>query len=183
MWWYSSGRHPSLPYKRKGTRIPINNRLGTRRGVVVGGININSPTINFPDGVDVETIKRLARQPESQQYDAYEDSSPFSDEILAPPLPPNLKVNPDLYDDTTDRGLHLRKFIAEMQLYQHPHHLRCKYFPFILTCTIHRWYQRLLKNSITSWTHFYSIFLKQFQSTMTFIAPPNALSNIRQGDN
>lgn len=119
-------------------KIPINNRLATQRAVAVGGINMNSPTINLPDGVDVETIRSLVRQIGSQQYNAYKDSSPFSDKILVAPLPTNFKVIPDLkYDRTTDLRLHLMRFIAEIQLYQHPHH-EMQVFPLTRTDTAHR---------------------------------------------
>lgn len=170
--------------EERDIRLPLNKRLTTPRAIVVAKPKVNPSFINCPSRVDVKAIRNLVRQLESQQYDTYEDPSPFSAEILVAPLLPNFKVNSDLkYGGTTYPGLHLRRFIAEMQLYQHSHHLRCKYFPLTLIGTTHIWYQRLPENFITSWTQFYNFFLKQFQSAMTFVAPPNALSDIRQGDN
>lgn len=91
------------------------------------------------------------------------NQSPFSEEILASPVPKNFTIPYFvLYTGATDPIAHLRYFRQVMTLYQGDDAVLCKVFPSSLNECAMAWFYRLKPNSVTSFTSLSIEFVKKY---------------------
>ncbi|KAL2527032.1 Uncharacterized protein Adt_12086 [Abeliophyllum distichum] len=79
--------------------------------------------------------------------------SPFSEDILAKPLPEKLEM-PQLisYEDDNDPVRHLDRYTSWMELQESSYVIMCRAFPRTFGNRAMRWSKKLLQRSIHSWS-------------------------------
>ncbi|MDV3201174.1 MAG: hypothetical protein Q8877_03185, partial [Sweet potato little leaf phytoplasma] len=82
-----------------------------------------------------------------------EGGHPFSEAIMAFPMPKNLKApaHVDPYCGNTDPQEHMDSFLVAMSCQGAKDAYKCRTFPLTLKKTVLRWYSKLEPNSITCW--------------------------------
>ena len=108
--------------------------------------------------------------------------SPFSRAIRVAPLPQIFRHNLELtfYGDS-DPTTYLVHFNTEMKVYQVPLPARCHLFVASLRGGAQKWFSNMGASSIRSWEQLADIFLRQFQSSLSYAPPVATLVNVKQG--
>ena len=93
-------------------------------------------------------------------------------------------MNADLrYHGNSDPRKFLIRFNIEMDLYQIPDLVRCRFLGASLRESAQQWFQKLGEGVISSWVDMQRMFMTQFQAATKYAPPVTTLANVKQRDN
>ncbi|EXB66604.1 hypothetical protein L484_024900 [Morus notabilis] len=106
---------------------------------------------------------------------------PFTEEIMAPPLPDKYR-SPSIppYDGRGDPDDHLEMYTGHMLLHGYTEEIMCRAFRNHLTDSTRRWFRTLRPNSISSWDELKEAFSLQFIGVKKYVPPKQNLTMIYQ---
>ncbi|KAF5458728.1 hypothetical protein F2P56_022738 [Juglans regia] len=106
---------------------------------------------------------------------------PYSEEVMAVPLPSIFKVpHIDLYDGSKDPIDHLENFIAHMTLSGFPGEVACRAFRLMLKGIARGWFGTLRPGSINNFEELAKQFLTQFMTSRRHCKPSAYLLTVKQ---
>ncbi|KAL2454991.1 Uncharacterized protein Adt_47507 [Abeliophyllum distichum] len=136
---------------------------------------------------ELEMMKKRLAELEAKQKNAPEEyttdrHSPFTEDILAKPLPKKLKM-PQLtsYEDGNDPVGHLDRYTSWMELQGASDAIMCRAFPLTFGNRAMRWFKKLPQRSIRSWNDLLGQFVSTFMGVQTRSTPKERLVSIKQG--
>ncbi|XP_024023725.1 uncharacterized protein LOC112092265 [Morus notabilis] len=109
---------------------------------------------------------------------------PFTEEIMAPPLPDKYR-SPSIppYDGRRDPDDHLEMYKGHMLLHDYAEEIICRAFRNHLTDSARRWFRTLRPNSISSWDELKESFSLQFIGVKEYVPLKQNLTMIYQKPN
>ncbi|KAL2542874.1 Gag-pol polyprotein [Abeliophyllum distichum] len=122
---------------------------------------------------ELELMRQRLAELEAKQKNASEEyttdiHSPFTEDILAKPLPEKLKI-PQLtsYNDGNDPVGHLDRYTSWMELQRASDAIMCRAFPLTFGNRAMRWFKKLPQRSIRSWNDLSGQFISTFMGANT----------------
>ncbi|GKV02926.1 hypothetical protein SLEP1_g15302 [Rubroshorea leprosula] len=114
---------------------------------------------------DVQKSIDELKSPRSRQQTLDLDSAPLNLSITAEPYQEGFKIpHLETYDGTGDPDEHLHTYQAIMRIQNANDAMMCKVFPATLKSTAKRWYHKLPKHSIDSFSQLTKLFSNKFAS-------------------
>ncbi|KAL2505945.1 Uncharacterized protein Adt_21566 [Abeliophyllum distichum] len=136
---------------------------------------------------ELELMKQRLAELEVKQVNVSEEftadrRSPFTEDILAKPLPEKLKM-PQLtsYEDDNDPVGHLDRYTSWIELQGASDAIMCRVFPLTFGNRAMRWFKKLPQRSIRSWNDLSGQFVSTFMRARTRSTPKERLVSIKQG--
>ncbi|GKV53130.1 hypothetical protein SLEP1_g59673 [Rubroshorea leprosula] len=114
---------------------------------------------------DVQKSIDELKSPRSHQQTLDLDSAPLNLSITAEPYQEGFKIpHLETYDGTKDPDEHLHTYQAIMRIQNANDAMMCKVFPATLKSTARRWYHKLPRHSIDSFSQLAKLFSNKFAS-------------------
>ncbi|GKV49619.1 hypothetical protein SLEP1_g56360 [Rubroshorea leprosula] len=114
---------------------------------------------------DVQKSIDELKSPRSHQLTLDLDSAPLNLSITAEPYQEGFKIpHLETYDGTKDPDEHLHTYQAIMRIQNANDAMMCKVFPATLKSTARRWYHKLPRHSIDSFSQLAKLFSNKFAS-------------------
>ncbi|XP_024020104.1 uncharacterized protein LOC112091244 [Morus notabilis] len=109
---------------------------------------------------------------------------PFTEEVMAPPLPDKYRSPPiPPYDGRGDPDDHMEMYTGHMLLHGYTEEIMCRAFRNHLTDSARRWFRTLRPNFISSWDELKEAFSLQFIGVKKYVPPKQNLTTIYQKPN
>ncbi|XP_075659185.1 uncharacterized protein LOC142629079 [Castanea sativa] len=135
--------------------------------------DLTSPNGERPQNVAMDAMSRALHQAAR---------SPFSRDIESAPMPSRFTRPPfNSYTGKTDSVEHVSHYIQMMSLHAYNDALMCKVFPSSLGPTALRWFNRLRKGSIHSFSELIQEFGVRFMTCSRVPQPVDALLSMKMG--
>ena len=147
---------------------------------------VTTQTIPGVRTINPEDLKKLlALLQAGAATTAPQISSPFTAAVREAQLPTGFRnLNADLrYHGNADPREFLIRFNIEMDLYQIPDLVRCRFLVATLRDSAQQWFQKLEGGVISSWEGLQQMFMTQFQAATKYAPPVTTLANVKQRDN
>ncbi|GLU11114.1 hypothetical protein SLE2022_278810 [Rubroshorea leprosula] len=115
---------------------------------------------------DVQKSIDELKSPRSRQQTFDLDSAPLNLSITAEPYQEGFKIpHLEIYDGSRDPDEQLHTYQAIMRIQNATNAMMCKVFPATLKSIARRWYHKLSRHSITSYSELVTLFSNKFAST------------------
>ncbi|KAL2491025.1 Retrotrans gag domain-containing protein [Abeliophyllum distichum] len=169
------GRLSQIPSTSREQKVRRKERAPSTTG---------SSVQNTPN--ELELMKRRLAKLKAKQKNIPKEyitdrHSPFSKDILAKPLPKNLKM-PQLtsYEDGNDLVGHLDRYTSWMELQGANDAIMCRAFLLTFRNRAMRWFKKLPQRSIWSWNDLSAQFVSTFMGAKAQSIPKKRPINIKQ---
>ncbi|KAL2466564.1 Ribonuclease H [Abeliophyllum distichum] len=171
-------------YDRLGHSSQIPHERETKRKKKAPSMAASSVQ-DTPD--ELELMRQRLAELEAKQKNASEEyttdrHSPFTEDILAKPLPEKLKM-PQLtsYENGNDPIGHLDRYTSWMELQGASDAIMCRAFPLTFGNRAMRWFKKLPQHSIGSWNDLSGQLISTFMGARTRSTPKERIVSIKQG--
>ncbi|GKU87475.1 hypothetical protein SLEP1_g1868 [Rubroshorea leprosula] len=130
---------------------------------------------------DVQKSIDELKSPRSHQQTLDLDSAPLNLSITAEPYQEGFKIpHLETYDGTGDPDEHLHTYQAIMRIQNANDAMMCKVFPATLKSTARRWYHKLPRHSIDSFSQLAKLFSNKFASQKEIKRTATELMQVNQ---
>ncbi|GKV01672.1 hypothetical protein SLEP1_g14210 [Rubroshorea leprosula] len=130
---------------------------------------------------DVQKSIDELKSPRSHQQTLDLDSAPLNLSITAEPYQEGFKIpHLETYDGTKDPDEHLHTYQAIMRIQNANDAMMCKVFPATLKSTARRWYHKLPRHSIDSFSQLAKLFSNKFASQREIKPTATELMQVNQ---
>ncbi|GKV29735.1 hypothetical protein SLEP1_g38636 [Rubroshorea leprosula] len=130
---------------------------------------------------DVQKSIDELKSPRSHQQTLDLDSAPLNLSITAEPYQEGFKIpHLETYDGTGDPDEHLHTYQAIMRIQNANDAMMCKVFPATLKSTARRWYHKLPRHSIDSFSQLAKLFSNKFASQREIKRTATELMQVNQ---
>ncbi|GKV24937.1 hypothetical protein SLEP1_g34474 [Rubroshorea leprosula] len=130
---------------------------------------------------DVQKSINELKSPKSHQQTLDLDSAPLNLSITAEPYQEGFKIpHLETYDGLGDPDEHLHTYQAIMRIQNANDAMMCKVFPVTLKSTARRWYHKLPKHSIDSYSQLAKLFSNKFASQREIKRTTTKLMQVHQ---
>ncbi|GKV37469.1 hypothetical protein SLEP1_g45495 [Rubroshorea leprosula] len=130
---------------------------------------------------DVQKSIDELKSPRSHQQTLDLDSAPLNLSITAEPYQEGFKIpHLETYDGTKDPDEHLHTYQAIMRIQNANDAMMCKVFPATLKSTARRWYHKLPRHSIDSFSQLAKLFSNKFASQREIKRTATELMQVNQ---
>ncbi|GKV37609.1 hypothetical protein SLEP1_g45619 [Rubroshorea leprosula] len=130
---------------------------------------------------DVQKSIDKLKSPRSHQQTLDLDSAPLNLSITAEPYQEGFKIpHLETYDGTGDPDEHLHTYQAIMRIQNANDAMMCKVFPATLKSTARRWYHKLPRHSINSFSQLAKLFSNKFASQRDIKRTATELMQVNQ---
>ncbi|GKV07505.1 hypothetical protein SLEP1_g19271 [Rubroshorea leprosula] len=130
---------------------------------------------------DVQKSIDELKSPRSHQLTLDLDSAPLNLSITAEPYQEGFKIpHLETYDGTKDPDEHLHTYQAIMRIQNANDAMMCKVFPATLKSTARRWYHKLPRHSIDSFSQLAKLFSNKFASQREIKRTATELMQVNQ---
>ncbi|GKV38404.1 hypothetical protein SLEP1_g46318 [Rubroshorea leprosula] len=130
---------------------------------------------------DVQKSIDELKSPRSHQQTLDLDSAPLNLSITAKPYQEGFKIpHLETYDGTKDPDEHLHTYQAIMRIQNANDAMMCKVFPATLKSTARRWYHKLPRHSIDSFSQLAKLFSNKFASQREIKRTATELMQVNQ---
>ncbi|GKV05103.1 hypothetical protein SLEP1_g17147 [Rubroshorea leprosula] len=130
---------------------------------------------------DVQKSIDELKSPRSHQQTLDLDSAPLNLSIIAEPYQEGFKIpHLETYDGSGDPDEHLHTYQAIMRIQNANDAMMCKVFPATLKSTARRWYHKLPRDSIDSYSHLAKLFSNKFASQREIKRTATELMQVNQ---
>ncbi|GKU92878.1 hypothetical protein SLEP1_g6546 [Rubroshorea leprosula] len=130
---------------------------------------------------DVQKSIDELKSPRSHQQTLDLDSAPLNLSITAEPYQEGFKIpHLETYDGTKDPDEHLHTYQAIMRIQNANDAMMCKVFPTTLKSTARRWYHKLPRHSIDSFSQLAKLFSNKFASQREIKRTATELMQVNQ---
>ncbi|GKV37338.1 hypothetical protein SLEP1_g45378 [Rubroshorea leprosula] len=150
-----------VPTKPRGSRRLNNEPSSSRHNeeLMRKNANLERPLRDVQKSIDV------LKSPRSHQQTLDLDSAPLNLSITAEPYQEEFKIpHLETYDGSGDPNEHLHTYQAIMRIQNANDAMMCKVFPATLKSTARRWYHKLPRHSIDSYSQLAKLFSNKFAS-------------------
>ncbi|GKV30435.1 hypothetical protein SLEP1_g39243 [Rubroshorea leprosula] len=130
---------------------------------------------------DVQKSIDELKSPRSHQQTLDLDSAPLNVSIITEPYQEGFKIpHLETYDGSGDPDEHLHTYQAIMRIQNANDVMMCKVFPATLKSTARRWYHKLPRHSIDSYSQLAKLFSNKFASQMEIKRTTTELMQVHQ---
>ncbi|XP_024024254.1 uncharacterized protein LOC112092392 [Morus notabilis] len=131
-----------------------------------------------------KNIRRVAEVVNVDITPSHTHDHPFTEEIMAPPLPDKYR-SPSIppYDGRGDPDDYLEMYTGHMLLHGYAEEIMYRAFRNHLTDSARRWFRTLRPNSISSWDELKEAYFLQFIGVKKYVPPQQNLTTIYQKPN
>ncbi|GKU96922.1 hypothetical protein SLEP1_g10102 [Rubroshorea leprosula] len=158
--------------------IPLLNKDAQPAAVVA---TRNSPTLSNIVLRDVQKSIDELKSPRSHQQTLELDSAPLNLSITTEPYQEGFKIpHLETYDGSGDPDEHLHTYQAIMRIQNANDAMMCKVFPATLKSTARRWYHKLPRHSIDSYSQLAKLFSNKFASQREIKRTATELMHVHQ---
>ncbi|GKV48906.1 hypothetical protein SLEP1_g55692 [Rubroshorea leprosula] len=130
---------------------------------------------------DVQKSIDELKSPRSRQQALDLDSAPLNLSIIAKPYQKGFKIpHWETYDGSGDLNEHLHTYQTIMRIQNATNAMMCKVIPVTLKSTARRWYHKLPRHSIASYSELATLFLNKFASQRKIKRTATELMQVHQ---